>query len=274
MSIEDSHGPETKERLPIHLEAAVLVRFFSRLPLPQLCSRDDLLRAPDFRQMTRALPFATAIIAFPAFLSIAVLGASALPAFLCGIIGCAVGAAVTGSLHEDGFSDVCDGFFGGATKERRLEIMKDSRIGAFGACGLCLALLFRVGAIAALVNTLSPFWAAYVYLCAEIASRFAMAVLWAVMPAAYEGGLGSRFGKPSGAALYWALAGTVLFLLPLLFAGLGINIVFALTFSIAATFFLKQLAHIKVGGITGDVLGACQQLSLMCFFFGWLLIGG
>ena len=103
------------------------LRFFSRLPIPGPMETDD------FRRSLRLAPLAGALLGLAGGLVfVAALGLR-LPAAAAALLALGFGALVTGALHEDGLADVADGFGGGLTRDRKLEIMKDSRIGAFGA---------------------------------------------------------------------------------------------------------------------------------------------
>lgn len=165
----------------------------------------------------------------------------------------AVQVALTGGLHEDGLADCADGFWGGQTRDRRLEIMKDSRIGSYGGIALGLALLARWSAIVTLLGA----GACGLALVPAILSRAAMGLVMAALPNARAGGLSAGHGTPPmGAA---ALGAALALLLTLALAGtaaLGLGVVVAVV-----TFAFAQLARIKIGGQTGDVLGAVQVLS-------------
>ena len=150
----------------------------------------------------------------------------------------AVQVALTGGLHEDGLADCADGFWGGQTRDRRLEIMKDSRIGSYGGIALGLALLARWSAIVTLLGA----GACGLALVPAILSRAAMGLVMAALPNARAGG-----GAALALLLTLALAGT---------AALGLGVVVAVV-----TFAFAQLARIKIGGQTGDVLGAVQVLT-------------
>jgi adenosylcobinamide-GDP ribazoletransferase len=126
-------SPRVSDRATFAGDLAACIRFFSRLPLPRLGKWDDPAALPAFQRMARAAPLAGVLVALPAALVGLLLGFTALPHLAIGLLMTGALAAVTGGLHEDGLADVADGFFGGHTPERRLEIMKDSRIGSFGA---------------------------------------------------------------------------------------------------------------------------------------------
>lgn len=158
---------------------------------------------------------------------------------------------LTGAMHEDGLADSADGLWGGWTKERRLEIMKDSRIGSYGVLALILSLLLRCSALTALGPSLLP-----VLLAAALLSRAAMVGLMTELPNAREGGLSRSVGRP-GRRTAWAGTGIAL--------GLSLVIVgpAALPFALAAGLAglgCAAIAQAKIGGQTGDILGASQQV--------------
>lgn len=163
----------------------------------------------------------------------------------------ALGAMVilTGALHEDGLADAADGFWGGADPARRLEIMRDSRIGTYGAAALILSSLLRWSALAALAA--AGAWAGA--LVAAVASRAAMTAVAALLPHARPGGLSASVGRPGRDAALGAAA------LGVLACGLAPEAALATaTLLVALTVGAAALARAKVGGQTGDVLGAVQ----------------
>lgn len=124
--------------------------FFTRLPI------GSAPLPPTFRGVIVWLPAVGLIVG--AVVAAAVKSAGLfLPAALCGVIGCLTWVAVTGGLHLDGVADCGDGLIVEATRERRLEIMKDSRLGTFGGTALFFVLAFKIGALAELAGTTPDF---------------------------------------------------------------------------------------------------------------------
>lgn len=165
----------------------------------------------------------------------------------------ALQAALTGALHEDGLADCADGFFGGRDKARRLEIMKDSHIGSFGALALMLGVLARWSALVLLIG--AGDWA--LALAAGALSRAPMAVLQAVLPNARGSGLSASVGAPP----LWAaaVASGLAFAMALALAGwTGLWMALAVAL---VSLGLALVAKAKIGGQTGDVLGSGQQLA-------------
>jgi adenosylcobinamide-GDP ribazoletransferase len=176
-----------------------------------------------------------------------------LPPAICALLAVATTMIVTGALHEDGLADTADGLFGGYTRERRLEIMKDSRIGTFGAAALVFSIALRAAALAAIGLS----WAAMLALvAAHMASRAVLpALLHATRPAKPEG-LAASVGAVSRETAIVALAIGAVALLPL-----GILAAVQATFALALIFAaVRQAANQRIGGVTGDIVGALQQL--------------
>lgn len=183
-----------------------------------------------------------------------------LSGFLAALIAITAMVLLTGALHEDGLADVADGFGGGATRGRKLEIMRDSRLGSYGALALILALLARIGALA---NLGVPEVVVPAIVGAAVVSRAAILPLMR-LPAARADGRASEAGRPSLAAVGLGLALAFAFALALFGA---MPAVVASASALAAAGALGLLARRQVGGITGDVLGGGQQLAEIAFLF-------
>lgn len=166
----------------------------------------------------------------------------------------ALGAMLTGGLHEDGLSDTADGLYGGWTKARRLEIMKDSRVGSYGVLALLLVTLARWSALTA-VMVYGGHWAALVVTGAM--SRAPMALVMALLPNARGDGLSHATGRPAPATALVALA-LAAGIAALMTGWAAVSLVFA---ALGAAILLAFLALRKIGGQTGDILGATQQLA-------------
>lgn len=162
----------------------------------------------------------------------------------------------TGALHEDGLADAADGIFGGATPERRLAIMRDSRIGSYGALALLLSFALRGTAVLALAQRgglVLPGLAV-----AGGLARAAMVLVLLVVPPARRDGLAALLGVPhlvaSGVALVLPVL-LALLLLPWRIAAL------AVLAALCAGLGVARLARVRLGGHTGDVLGGAEQVA-------------
>ncbi len=183
---------------------------------------------------------------------------------------------LTGAFHEDGLADTCDGLGGGNTRERTLAIMKDSRIGAFGAMGLLMLLGLKWSTLAALPTA----GFALIVVAAHVVSRWcAIGLIWALQYARADGeGKSRQFDGALGGG-EWLLSGaigTTSVVIPAIGSGItaGTSLVTAAAvgFSAAAGSAAMAAAYFKhrIGGYTGDCLGAVQQLAELTFLLGAL----
>ncbi|PIE11446.1 MAG: adenosylcobinamide-GDP ribazoletransferase [Rhodobacterales bacterium] len=177
-----------------------------------------------------------------------------LPPAIAAGLALAAGVLATGGLHEDGLADSADGLWGGGATARRLEIMRDSRIGSYGVLALILSLGLQGAALTALLEA-GAVWAPL--LAAGAISRAAMAVVMEALLPARTDGLSKGAGQPGGSGAVTSLAigaGLTLILT-------GAGVVPILIAGAAAVFWLCNEARARIGGQTGDILGATQQLT-------------
>jgi adenosylcobinamide-GDP ribazoletransferase len=161
---------------------------------------------------------------------------------------------VTGAMHEDGLADSADGLWGGWERNARLAIMKDSRTGAYGVIALILSLGLRWQALAVLINS---GWLWVPLIVAGVLSRVPMVALMCWLPAARAKGLSQSVGRPDGRAL--GLAALIGLVVALMFAGpVAVPLVVVCA---VVTVVWAGVARAKIGGQTGDILGAAQQLT-------------
>ncbi len=221
----------------------------TRLPLPHLPKEAFARQA----SAAWAYPLAGLAVALPACAIGGLALAAGLPAGpVAGVIlTCQV--LLTGSMHEDGLADTADGLWGGFTPERRLEIMKDSRIGAYGVLALVLGLGLRWTALTALIAG-GGLWA---LVGVAVLSRAPMAMLMATLPNARNSGLSHSVGRPSA----WACGLALCLGLVCAVGFAGFAGVLACVAAALATLGLALMAKAKIGGQTGDILGAAQQCS-------------
>ncbi|WP_448202705.1 adenosylcobinamide-GDP ribazoletransferase [Azospirillum sp. sgz302134] len=168
----------------------------------------------------------------------------------------ALGALVwiTGGLHEDGAADVADGFGGGRDKARKLEIMRDSRVGSYGVLAIVFSVAVRASALAALAE---PRAVAVALVASGALSRGGMAVIARWMDPARADGLAARQGRPAPATVALSLALAVSIAL----VALGHAAPVALFAALVAGWTVAAQARRQIGGHTGDVFGAAQQVT-------------
>ena len=240
--------------------SAALKTFHDIDPVPDLASAFALLtrlpvrdHAPRGAASAWVWPVVGAVLgAISATLAGLALWLGFTPGVVAGLV-LVVGAILTGGLHEDGVSDTADGLFGGWTKAQRLEIMKDSRVGSYGVLALVLVTLIRWSALTTVLAG-GGLWG---LVAVGALSRAPMAVLMAALPPARDTGLSHATGRPSSqtALLGAALAGAI----TCLFAGWAALPMLALV--AITTALLARSAQTRIGGQTGDILGAAQQLA-------------
>ncbi len=214
-----------------------------------------------FAEALRALPLAGAVIGVIGAFALALSRALGLSPLVAAALGVAALVLVTGGLHEDGLADVADGFGGGATRDRKLEIMRDSRLGAYGGLALGLSLLLRVFALAALAER-STLLAAAAMIATGALSRVAGLAPLLMLAPARPGGLGAGMPRPSSGALTQAAGvAALLSLAPALCGATPGQVVIADLAAGLAALLVARLAERQIGGHTGDVLGAAQQAA-------------
>lgn len=253
------------------IATAICIRFYSRLPVPRLAGEADPHAPPDFRSVPRALPFAALVIALPGALVLLGAGLAGVAPALAVTLAVSVMVVTTGAFHEDGLADSADGLFGGHTPERRLDIMKDSRIGSYGTCALGLSLLLRVTALASILEAAGAWAAAAAVLVAAPWSRMQGVRLLAKEPPARSDGAAAAVGMPTaetvliGFCLAGAIALALCGLVRLPLTGLVLGGVLA----VLACAGLARLSRRLIGGQTGDILGAAQQVAEIAIYLGF-----
>jgi adenosylcobinamide-GDP ribazoletransferase len=251
---------------PLLADLLICLRFATRIPIPVLQVESGPHASGGFSRAVRLLPLGGAIAGAAASTALIATAALGLPPPLAAPLAIAALVTLTGALHEDGLADCADGFGGGATPARKLEIMGDSRIGAFGALALALSLYLRVAALA-LIASQSLALAVAVLVGAGAASRGAALIPLAVLPAARDKGLGFSAGRPTRAALATAAALAAVFAAAPVLAGAGpARSMIALFGCVGAGSAISALAWRQIRGQTGDVAGAAQQAAEILFY--------
>jgi adenosylcobinamide-GDP ribazoletransferase len=185
---------------------------------------------------------------------------------LAAVLAVAAQVLLTGGLHEDGLADVADGFGGGRSRADKLRIMRDPRLGSFGALALVLALLARIAALIALAG---PALAGAALVAAGAVSRAGLPAIMASLPPARDDGLAAGAGRPHPLRAAAAAAIGALLAFALLPPGAAAG---GLIGAAGALLLIAHLARRQLGGYTGDVLGAAQQLAEIGFLLGALAL--
>ncbi len=222
--------------------------------LPPVCPR-----------FLRALPLAGAVVGGLSGMVLILSGWVSAPAMIGAALAVAAGIVLTGAMHEDGLSDMADGL-GGRTRERRLEIMRDPAVGAFGVLALVLAVLLNVLAVAHVTETAGFLRAAAVLTAAHAVSRFAAVRMLHALPPARPDGRGHEAGRPDGNLLFQT-AVTVLAVMGV--AGLPaaglLTGAAALTIAVLTGEFVIYRTDGLLGGQTGDAAGAAEVIVRTVF---------
>lgn len=237
-------------RLPA--DTARAMSFFSRLPL----------RPPDgpfvLAQAAGAWPLAGLLLSLPPAALLLLAGGLQWPPSVATLLALASGAALSGALHEDGLADCADGLGGGKTREAKLAIMRDSRIGTYGALALTFSILLRVAALSAIMTR--PMLAASALLGAAMLSRATALLHWATTEPARADGLALSAGRPGQAALTIGTVGGAVAGLGLL-AAFGWPALLGVALSVTGVALFSRRCRRAIGGHTGDTIGAAQQIS-------------
>jgi adenosylcobinamide-GDP ribazoletransferase len=215
----------------------------------------------DLAAAVYAFPIVGAVVGLLGGLAFGAASLLGLPPLPSALIGLAMIIVVTGALHEDGLADTADGLGAGANRERALEIMADSRIGSFGALALMTSLLARLIALA-------PLWEPHevmaVMIAAAMTSRAMIPIVMLLQPSAKAGGLAAAAGAPEPLrvmlGVFIAIGGAIWLLhLPVAMK--------AVVSAAMASLLLASWLGRRLGGCTGDTLGAVQQVAEVAFLF-------
>ena len=242
----------------------VATQFLTRLPTPRLVGFEPQW----LRRSLRYFPLVGGVVGL---ISVAVWWISIqwLPATVAVGLMLAASLLVTGAFHEDGFADACDGFGGGAMPARTLEIMKDSRIGAFGAIGIFMMLGLKWAALVSLPTLSLPL----VVVCAQVVSRWcAIGLVWRLRYVRSDEGAKSQPFDGGLSGVEWLLAGLLGGVVVAVVAGvtglsrpearaLAAGVVAAVILATGCAAYFRA----RIRGYTGDCLGATQQLAELAF---------
>ena len=237
-------------------ELRLAVMLLTRLPCGRLGDP-----APSFAQAAWAYPIAGALVGALSGAVFCLAATIGVPAMAAALLAIGVAVLATGAMHEDGLADVADGFGGGGDIARKLEIMRDSRVGTYGVVAVVLAIGLLVSAIAAML----PGWTVFFcFVAIGAVSRAMMLVPMTFLPSARDAGLGAQAVLAGPATLFAALGIALILSFPVLIPAL-----MAIWVMGAVAFGMTVFARRQIGGQTGDVLGATQKLSEIA---GWLTL--
>ncbi len=233
-----------------HRDIVTAMRFLTRIPIGRESETHSELAAAAW-----VFPFVGALLGGIGGAAFAGALATGLPALVAALIALGTIILVTGALHEDGLADTADGLGGGSTPEKRLAIMRDSRIGAFGTLALIFTILTKASALAVFADSWS---AAMVLIAAASLSRGVLPWLMMHLPLASKTGVAAASGTPSRrTAAVAAIVGSILALVCL---GPTIGLL-ATALAFLVTWAGAHLAQRFLGGYNGDLLGAVQQVA-------------
>jgi adenosylcobinamide-GDP ribazoletransferase len=174
---------------------------------------------------------------------------------------------LTGAFHEDGFADVCDGFGGGWTKQKILDIMKDSRVGAYGAIGIAMLLLLKF----LLLQSLPIKKMIIILICAHSFSRLCAVLI--IFTSKYVRENDDAKAKPlaKSISIVEFLPAIIFGLIPFLFF-FDIKILLFFPLPILGVIYLRYYFEKHIGGYTGDCLGATQQVTEILFYLNVIAV--
>ncbi|GAB3471118.1 adenosylcobinamide-GDP ribazoletransferase [Massilia terrae] len=242
----------------------IALQFFTRLPIPAWVG----FEAAWLQHASRYFPLVGCVVGV---LAAATYFAASLvlPAPVAAVLSSAASIYLTGAFHEDGFADTCDGLGGGTSRERVLEIMKDSRVGAYGAIGIVCMLAAKLSALA----MLPPRVAIAALLLAHPLSRLAAtALIWKLDYVRGEGKAKPLAQHMTGGEFGIAAATCLLPAAVVLASGwvpAAAVLAAALAAMLAALWLGRKLVR-RIGGYTGDCLGAVQQLAEVAIYIALL----
>jgi adenosylcobinamide-GDP ribazoletransferase len=249
----------------------VAIQFLTRLPVPQL----DGFQASWLSRSARYFPLVGALVGL---IGVGVWWLSSMwfpPAVAVGLM-MSSSLLLTGAFHEDGFTDVCDGFGGGRTRDAVLSIMKDSRIGAYGAIGVIMMLGLKWVTLVSLPHAAFP----VIVIGAHMVSRWcATGLIWRLRyvrtdadakSKSMANSLGTADWLLSGALSGFALLPALLLIDPAARPQAALAVLVGLAISMASALASGAYFSARIGGYTGDCLGAAQQLAELSFLLAAL----
>jgi adenosylcobinamide-GDP ribazoletransferase len=210
------------------------------------------------------------VVALTAVLLVFLPQTSPLSHLVAAVLGTVFSVMLTGAFHEDGLADIADGLGGSQNRERALEIMKDSRVGAFGAIAVVLILLAKVSLLA-LIGDVNPEVMVVGIFVAHVASRTFPLLLIRLLP--HVGDVAGSKSKPladqiSGLSLSIAFMWLFMALAGVFIAYDAIDLIVPMLTASVAFLYMWHLFAKRLQGFTGDCLGATQQVCEVAFYLG------
>jgi adenosylcobinamide-GDP ribazoletransferase len=250
--------------LRVASDVKIAILFCTRLPL----SHSTAIGGFDVARASWAMPVAGALVGGIGALVYAFAYRLGLSSLTAAALALAATLLATGCLHEDGLADTADAFGGAADADRKLEIMRDSRIGAYGACALALSLMLRWSAVADIAK---PWAVAAALIAAHAAARGALPSFMRLVPLARADGLaagaaGVSWENGSIAALLGLIA------LAAAFGPRAAAVTFVLLLIVALA--MARLCIQQIGGQTGDAIGALEQINEMLILLTAAIVFG
>lgn len=238
------------------------LRFYTRIPCPRWVEHSQEY----LNESSRYFPFigwivgAVAAVTFHAALLLFSIPISIILSMIAAIL-------TTGAFHEDGFADTCDGFGGGWTKEQILDIMKDSRIGAYGTIGLIMILLLKF----LLLSEVPVSYMTAVLVAGHSLSRFAATTVQYRYRYARDNDDSKAKPMARKITLRNLFIAAVFGIFPILLLGHAYGFLLILPV-LSAAYLLAQYSQRRIGGYTGDSLGATQQVCEVIFYLSALIL--
>jgi adenosylcobinamide-GDP ribazoletransferase len=234
----------------VFADVGTATAFLTRIPMPHPSGSYP----PNFARAQRVYPVVGALIGASVgglYFGLAIAG---VPRAAAAAIALGASALLTGALHEDGLADLADGFGGGRDKAAKLEIMRDSRLGTYGTLAMLVSFVAKVSALVSMSNH----GAFFALTAVHALSRGVLPFMARSMPYARTDGLGASAGRVSLATAICTFAAAVM----ITWLALPWDLAFeACIAAVAGAASIAVLATRQIGGQTGDVLGAGEQLA-------------
>jgi adenosylcobinamide-GDP ribazoletransferase len=254
------------------------IQFFTRIPITGRLAAwvgysPEMLRASAAHFPGVGVLVGAMVAILTAVLLVFLPQTSPLSPLAAAVLGTVFSVMLTGAFHEDGLADIADGLGGSQNRERALEIMKDSRVGAFGAIAVVLVLLAKVSLLA-LIGDVNPEAMVAGIFVAHVASRTLPLLLIQLLP--HIGDLAGSKSKPladriSGFNLLVAFLWLFMVVVIVFIAYDAIDFMIPMTVASVAFLYMWRLFAKRLQGFTGDCLGATQQVCEVAFYLGLAL---